>query len=680
MKATTTRKEKQNTHLKRVTLASVERSEKEFPIVAIGASSGGLEAVTELFKNLPPDTGMAFIFIQHLSPDYKSILASLLAKTTKMEVLEIAGLMAIQPNHVYVIPHNKGIEVTDGHVKLIPRSKNSPLNLCIDVLFISLAETHKGNAIGIVLSGNASDGTMGLKAIKQEGGITFAQDNSAKYASMPESAINEGVADFVLSPKQIAAELTNISKHTFQRKKVLKAGAESKIDDNNPSLKIILQLLHKDSGIDFNHYKKGTIKRRILRRMFLYRLNALEDYVKLLQAKTEEVTILYNDLLINVTDFFRDKETFRYLKATLLPRILKAKKTTEPLRIWVAACSTGQEAYSIAMMVTEILGSKFSGKHIQIFATDLSEAAIKKARKGEYAAYELKSVSQKRIDRFFTRVGANYQIVKAIRDLCVFAPHNILTDPPFSRVDFISCCNLLIYLDADTHTKILTTFHYALNDAGSLMLSKSESIDSNQLFLQLNKNVKIFTRKRSVHTLPALISGNRPHVMTKPVSALSKKVTTPVSIPNADITINSILFSRFMPAYVVINHSREILQFKGNTYPYLEHTTGKATLNINNMARPEIAFELRDAITKAIETKQEIKKTGIELTTGTLNFNITIDVIPFLTPEEDSLLLVIFTEQNVVPYKDIKGSAHISQGAQGRLKKCRTSWLPYVRK
>ena len=309
---------------KNLSAKSGEAKENTFPIVAIGASSGGLEAVTELLKYLPSDTGMAFIFIQHLSPDYKSILVSLLTKSTKMLVQEIEDMEHIMPDNVYVIPYNRGIEVTDGHIQLIPRSKNATA-ISIDVLFTSLAETHKENAIGVILSGNASDGTMGLKAIKQEGGITFAQDNSAKYNSMPESAINEGVADFILPPKEIALELGRISKHALKRTTNLGNGTDHTIDDNHPDLKAILQLLHDGIGVDFSHYKMNTVKRRILRRMFFYKLNTFREYIKLLKTNNSEIGVLYNDLLINFTDFFRDDEAFLYFKNNLFPKLLKSK-------------------------------------------------------------------------------------------------------------------------------------------------------------------------------------------------------------------------------------------------------------------------------------------------------------------------------------------------------------------
>ncbi len=620
---------------------SATKNETSFPIVAIGASSGGLEAVTELFQNLPPDTGMAFIFIQHLSPDYKSMLVTLLAKSTEMAVQEIVDMERMEPNNVYVIPHNKGIEVTDGHIHLIPRPKNGPA-MSIDVLFTSLAETHAEDAIGIILSGNASDGTQGLKAIRQEGGITFAQDNSAKYSSMPESAINEGVADFILSPKEIALELGRISKHIIARKKSLKAGNGNAIDDSDPDLRVVLQLLHEGVGVDFSHYKMNTIKRRILRRMFFHKFNTMRQYVKLLKTNGNEVNILYNDLLINFTDFFRDTEAFEYFKTTLFPKLLKNKKPNETLRIWVAACATGQEAYSMAILLTELLGNKYQGKQVQIFATDLSEPAIKKARTGEYSKHDIGGVSPKRLARFFAKSGDNYRIVKSVRDLCTFAPHNILSNPPFSRIDFISCCNLFIYLDTAMQKKALATFHYALNDGGSLILGKSENMASSQLFSGGNREFKVYTRKDGVRSLPDL-NVPPPVISVKEELPETKREHDLIAAP--ETTINSILFSRYIPAYVVINHALVILEFKGPTTKYLQHTTGRATLNILNMARPEIAFELLDAINKAILTKQEVHKQDIEIKNDAVLSIVALDVIPLKISGEEPMLLIVFTEQ-----------------------------------
>ena len=622
--------------------------ENTFPVVAIGASAGGLEAVTQLLQNLPPDTGMTFIYVQHLSPDHKSILTSILAKSTLMKVQEVTNRILMKPDNFYVIPPDKDMAVLDGHIKLMPRRKDRIANLPIDTFFCSLAEKHRESAIGIILSGSASDGTRGLRAIKEVGGLTFAQDDSAKFGSMPKSAIASGAVDFVLSPKEIARELTRLSKHDFMRGDVPPAGDE--IENSNPDLRIILTLLHKETGVDFSHYKMATIKRRILRRMLLNKLKALREYAKLMTEKSDETNILYQDLLINVTGFFRDNDAHQYLKTTLFPRMLKNKGKDETLRIWVPACSTGEEVYSIAMTLLEIQKSKPTDIPVQIFATDLSANAIAKARVGEYSKHELKSISPKRLQRFYAKSGDNYRISKLVRDMCVFAPHNILRDPPFSRVDFISCCNLLIYLDTAAQKKVVGVFHYALNADGYLMLAKSETIGaSGNLFTRINNKFKIYSRNKNSakRILPKLKTG----ILT---SLAEKKVTThvrkrkPAPEYGFDTTIDGILLSRYVPASVVINHAMEILLFRGTTDLYLRHSSGKASLNIVKMIRPEIAFDLRIAISKAIKTRQTFRKSGIEMKVEAASRMISIEVIPLAIEWEEPLLLILFTESELV--------------------------------
>ena len=311
-----------------------------FTIVAIGASAGGLEAISKLLQNLSSNTGMAYIYVQHLSPDHKSMLVSLLSKKTEMKVQEVENMEKMEPNNVYVIPYNKEIKVTDGHIKLIPRPKNKPTNLSVDLLFSSLAETHKENVIGIVLSGNGNDGSRGLKEIKLAGGITFAQDDSAKFGSMPTSAIAEGVVDFILSPKEIAQEIISLSKHSLVKRTTLKVAPEDEIENSDPDLKIILQLLHKRKNVDFSHYKMNTVKRRVLRRMLIHKIKTIKLYTELVVKKNNELDLLYKDLLINVTDFFRDTDAFMFLKKMVLTKLLKSKIPGETLRIWVAACAT----------------------------------------------------------------------------------------------------------------------------------------------------------------------------------------------------------------------------------------------------------------------------------------------------------------------------------------------------
>jgi two-component system, chemotaxis family, CheB/CheR fusion protein len=639
---------------KKKVLVKTEAKENTFPVVAIGASAGGLEAMMELLMNLPANTGMAFIYVQHLSPDHKSLLTEILSKKTKMKVQEIDDMDKIEPNNVFVIPYNKGIEVTDGHIKLIPRSEVGTA-ISIDILFTSLAQAQKERVIGIVLSGSASDGTLGIKDIKQEGGLTFAQDDSAKFTSMPHSAIASGAVDFILSPKEIALELVRLSKHPLTKSIGVKIGEENSIENHDPDLKSILSQLDKATGVDFSAYKMNTIKRRIIRRMFLYRLKTLGEYAKLLTQKNEEIDILYQDLLINVTSFFRDTDTHKYLKENLLPKLLKRKKPGETLRIWVPACATGQEAYSISMMLLEIQGNLVTNIPIQIFATDLSHHAIGKARIGVYTKEELETVSPNRIQRFFTKTDSSFQVNKAVRDICVFAPHNILSDPPFSRLDFISCCNLFIYLDTSAQKKAVNTFHYALNNDGFLMLGKSENIShSANLFIGFNKKYKIFSRKLNLgtRTLPSLVLKSKQQTTSEKhipfVNRNTPQKNSTIQYDILDNAIDAVLLSDFMPASVVINHQMDIVQFRGTTDLFLRHPKGKATFNILKMARPEIAFELRNAISKVIKSEDRFRKSGIEFKINDVLKIISVEIVPLKIDSDEPLLLILFTEQEQI--------------------------------
>jgi len=645
-----------------------------FPIVAIGASAGGLEAITQLIENLPVDTGMSFIYMQHLSPDYKSVLAELLSKATKMKVFEAKNRVQIKPNTIYVIPPGKEMMVKEGHIKLTPRKKNLIPFLSIDAFFNSLAEQHKERVIGVILSGSATDGTFGLKAIKHEGGLTFAQDDSAKFNSMPKSAIAAGAVDFVLSPKEIARKLVNLSKLGYIKREVLKNRKEDDIENENVDLKFIVHLLQSGVGVDFSLYKMNTIKRRILRRMILNKKKTLKAYSTFLSKNSKELNLLYQDLLINVTNFFRDTAAHLYLKTTLFPQLLKNKASGETLRIWVAACSTGEEAYSMAMTILEIQGNKSTNKNVQIFATDLSEQAINKARIGEYTAQELMAVSPERLKRFYTKSDGGYRISKTIRDMCVFAPHNVLSDPPFSHVDFISCRNLLIYLEKAAQKRVLSMFHYALNDGGYLMLGESETIGTlGNLFAHINKKFKIYSRKKNTgaRALPEAAMGlRRTSFPKKTIIALPEKHATINSV-DLDKAIDSLLLSRYVPASVIINYDMDILQFRGTTSLYLQHPSGKASLNILKLIRPEIAFEMRTAIHNAIKTKQIIKKSGIEIKVDSLSKIISLKVVPLNINWEEPLLLILFNEQEKTEVREnhAKDSKNSSLQKDRKIKK-----------
>jgi two-component system CheB/CheR fusion protein len=637
-----------------------------FTVVAIGASAGGLEAITLILKNLSPTTGMAFIYVQHLSPDHKSLLTPLLSKVTQMKVQEIEDMDKMEPNNVYVIPHDRDIEVTNGHIKLIPRPKNKTSNLSIDVLFTSLADTHKENVIGIVLSGNAHDGTRGLKEIKQAGGITFAQNDSAKFNSMPHSAIAEGVVDFVLSPEEISNELNTISEHSLMKQTAKKEVPEDEIDNSDPHLTTIIELLHANKNVDFSNYKMNTIKRRILRRMLIYKMRTIEQYAQLLVQNSQEAELLYQDLLINVTEFFRDNEAFLLLQNTIFPKLISNKLPGEKLRIWVSACATGEEVYSIAMVIAELLTNETNQVTFQIFASDLSIEAINEARIAEYTIKQLANVSPERIQKFFIKTKDKYRISKNLRDVCIFAQHNLLNDPSFSRMDFISCRNLLIYLDVYAQQKAIATFHYALNDGGCLMLGKSETIgNSVQLFAPIDKKYKIYSRKKNAST--QRVADTTPRIMQ---TNLMDKANITTALPkkmqvsnngNLSTVFDSVLLAQYVPASVVINYDLDILQFRGNTHLYLQHASGRASLNILKMAHIEITFELRNVIHNAIKTKQTVRKTGIEMN-GNKTENeiriVSVEVAPLNTDGEEPLLIIVFSE-----YKQIE--THHEAGKNG---------------
>jgi two-component system CheB/CheR fusion protein len=621
---------------------------KSFTVVAIGASAGGLEAFSLLLKKLPSDTGMAYIYVQHLSPNHKSLLTTILSKITKMKVQEIDNMEKMEPNNVYIIPPNKVIEVINGHIQLLPFIKKNIPNLTIDFLFSSLAETHKENVIGIVLSGYANDGMIGLKAIKDAGGITFAQDETAQASSMPKSAIASGVVDFILSPEEIALELVHISKNGFAKQKNNKK--EIAVLNNNYDLNTIFELLLKQTGVDFSHYKMPTIKRRVNHKMQQYGIKTIEEYVKLLLKKNNEIEILYTDLLINVTSFFRETETFKFLKTDLFPKLLNSKSSEETLRIWVPACSTGQEAYSIAMIIAELQENKTNKIPVQIFATDLSEEAIRDARIGEYSQSDIDAIPKKYLSRFFTKEGDNYRIIKELREMCIFAPHNILRDPPFSRMDFVSCCNLLIYFDSAAQKKVFASLHFALNDGGFLMLGKAESIGtSSLLFTLINNKFKIYSRKNNLGVrkiLELTPRFTRINMSSKKTNITSKNIS--VNQESLENAIDSTLLSNYMPACAVVNKDMEILQFRGPVSSYLEHASGKASLNILKMARPEFAFELRNAINKAIETKQCVYKSGIEIKIDSVLRLMSFEVCPLKIEWDEPLLLIVFKPQELI--------------------------------
>jgi two-component system CheB/CheR fusion protein len=633
---------------------------KNFPVVAVGASAGGLEAFNELVKHLPVDTGLAFVYIQHLDPTHESMLTSILARSTSMPVQEAVEGMKIKPNNIYVIPPNREMTLTSDTLKLSIRPSRPKNHLPINEFFLSLAANYKEKAIGILLSGNPPDGTIGLKAIKAAGGISFAQDNSAKFAGMPKSAISDDAVDMVLSPKRMAEELMKLANEHDRYQMALQELTEETIADRDENLLNILRQIYHLTGVDFSHYKINTIKRRIIRRMILSKIETLEEYVHHLKAHSNEVNQLYQDLLINVTSFFRDDEASDYLRKTLLPKIVQEKSPSEPLRIWVPACSTGQEAYSLAILMLEVLGEKAATTSVQIFATDLSELAVNKARLGIYTKDELAEVSPARLNRFFIKIDGSYRIIKSIRDLCVFATHNVLKDPPFSRLDIISCCNLLIYLEPVLQKKVMSTFHYSLNSSGYLVLAKSETIGaSGYLFSQSDKKYKIYAKKKdaAAKAVFELSYRNPDEQQTEPNRNRNVFIKSKIEDVDLDKTVDQLLLKKFTPACVVVNGDLDIVQFRGSTGLFLEPSPGKASLNLLKMARPALGLELRNIVFKATKSGQQEEKSWVQSVKDNESSKISIEAVPIKNEKDlvEKYFLVIFREE-LIPLPDsLKG-------------------------
>ncbi|HEY9832810.1 MAG TPA: chemotaxis protein CheB, partial [Stenomitos sp.] len=619
-----------------------------FPVVGIGASAGGLEAFTELLNYLPTDTGMAFVMIQHMPPESESALSVILSRETQMPVHEVQDGMAVAPNQVYVIPPNVSMTIDQGVLKLKPRPRNNALFMSIDMFLLSLAEERGNKSIGVILSGADSDGAKGLEAIKAAGGITFAQSQeSAQVESMPNTAIATGQVDFILPPNKIAQKLAEISHHPYI---VNRPTTESEILSSAVSqdaIANIFNLLRKATGVDFTHYKLTTLNRRIGRRMLLYQLEQLEDYVRYLQSNPAEVTALYHDLLIHVTSFFRDLESFKALKSLVFPVIIQDKMPGTPIRIWVAGCSTGEEAYSIAICLLEFLADQFPRLPIQIYATDISESTIEFARNGIYTPSQVANVSPERLHQFFVQVEGGYQVSKAVREVCVFARQNLIGDPPFSRLDLITCRNVLIYLGTPLQKKLLPMFHYGLKPTGFLMLGSSETVgDFTDLFTLCDKKNKIYAKKltTSPPTIELTATPFSPAIFYPQPAAIEQ-------LP-ADLELqreaDRIVLNQYAPAGVVVDANLEILQFRGQTSPYLEPAPGRASLNLLRMAKEELRRELQTAIYQARQQKLSVKREGIEVREGNRIRHITINITPFQVGETQECCLVLFEDAPVM--------------------------------
>ncbi|HEV2749190.1 MAG TPA: chemotaxis protein CheB [Gemmatimonadales bacterium] len=607
-----------------------------FPVVGLGASAGGLEAVTQLLGGLPADPGMAFVLIQHLDPDHKSMLPELLSRATKLPVQEAQEGMRVESNHVYVIPRNASMVISAGLLKLTPRQKEVRKYLPVDHFLYSLAEDQKSKAIGVILSGTASDGALGVRAVKAEGGITFAQDeSSAKFPGMPQSAIATGCVDFVLPPQNIAQELAALSRHPYVRLREPSSTTEAAPEETD-SLNSIFRLLRSATGVDFAHYKPATIKRRVSRRMAVHQMEHIGEYARFLSDHPEETARLHEDLLISVTEFFRDAPAFLMLQTRVFPRLVKHRPANSPVRIWAPGCSSGEEVYSIAICLLEAVAEAGGEFDIQIFGSDISDLAIERARAGLYPFNIRQHVSPERLERFFVKREAGYQISKRIRELCVFAKHNLTKDPPYSRLDLISCQNVLIYLGVPLQREVVAVLHYALKPGGFLLLGDSESLGTLETFFEpQDKKVKLYAKK---------LTGP----VARPEPATEGLRDTGPSLPDLvrrRVAGDPLVLQRYGPPSVVINENMEIVSFRGDTSPYLLAAPGAPPRQLLKMAHGTLAAILRSTIGEAKKLDKAVQRKDLRVESEGWSKNFNLDVMPITSSHgTERLWKVLFHE------------------------------------
>lgn len=657
-----------------------------FPIVGVGASAGGLEAFGQLLKKLPLDTGMGFVLVQHLDPKHESALTHILSQTTLMPVCNVVNDQLVEPNHVYIIPPNTNLSIANGVLKLQPRPKSRTPHRSIDLFFESLALDRRELSIGVVLSGTATDGTLGLEAIKVAGGITFAQDSSAKFDSMPRSAVGAGCVDLVLSPSNIADEIAWIAKHPFIAGQPLEFSVRTQVDleqatahqDNDAPIQTdesklpsgeetksegaegsdgytkTLSLLRNHTGMDFSLYKSSTIGRRIARRLVINRKDSLDGYATFLQGNTKELDALYTDVLINVTSFFRNPEVFDALQRDVLTKLLH-QPGEDPIRVWIPGCSSGQEAYSIAIAFMETSEKSPRGRNLQVFATDLNEKLLEKARIGLYPKTLSDEIGPERLSRFFVEEQGGYRVSKSLREMVVFAKQNLFVDPPFSRMDLISCRNLLIYLGPSLQIKAIPTFHYALKAGGFLLLGASESIGSfTELFEPTDKKFKIYTKKAaptpllhlpaSRNRMQAAYPGRRESAplagQPKPMDGVSFELS-------AQREADRILINQFAPPGVLVSADLQVLQFRGSTGEYLEPPVGKASFNLLKMAREGLMLPLRAVIEESKKENKTTRRENVRMNHNGEARAVNLEVIP-LKNIPDACYLVLFEDSKGV--------------------------------
>ncbi|MGA9882550.1 MAG: chemotaxis protein CheB [Candidatus Acidiferrales bacterium] len=655
----------------------------DFLIAAVGASAGGIEATGALLHHLPPDTGIAYVVVQHLDPKHPSILSELLAKETKMPVREVKDGVRVEPNHVYVIPPDTAMSISDRVLRLSPREESRVGRMSIDHFMRSLADAHGNQSIGVILSGTGTDGTLGLAEIQAQGGVTLAQDETtARYDGMPRSAIVAGAVDFILPPEGIAQELARIARHPYvainhRQEAELAGGQEEGIGS-------IFQLLRRATGVDFTHYRQSTIRRRIHRRMVVHKIDQLPDYVKFVLTNPAEVKALYQDMLINVTSFFRNPKVFEELKSNVFSAVLKRRHPHSTFRVWTPACSSGEETYSVAIAMLESLGERVQEVPVQIFGTDVSEPSISKARSGWYPENIQGDISSERLRRFFTKADGGYRISRAIRDMCIFAQHNLLSDPPFSQMDLICCRNLLIYLEPHLQSRAVSIFHYAIRPHGFLVLGNSEGIGSSgNLFSTEDRGLRVFSKKSTALRQPPAFPMGRQmeHSELDSPHGIAKVPDPSWNYLEAQKDFDRRLLTQFSPAAVFVNDDMDIIHTRGNVGRYLKLAPGRASLNILKMAREGLVIELRNALARAKKDHRSLRKYSVEVKVGNGNgsdnggrgsatkesiVSVNFEVVPInVGGLRERYYMIVFTEaQEPTTTRKPRGASRVSRGSE----------------
>lgn len=626
-----------------------KNSQNDFYIVSIGASAGGLEAIEQFFDNMPANSGMAFVVIQHLSPDYKSMMVEILSKHTDMPVLHVEDGALVQPNHIYLIPSKKNITLFHNKLFLTEKDLSRGFNLPIDIFFISLAKDQGQKAIAIVLSGTGSDGTRGIRAIKENDGMVIVQDpTTAKFNGMPNSAIATGLSDYILPPYSMPQELLKFIQHPYITKTPQNLSAEK---DENTLFKI-LSLIREQLDVDFTEYKESTVIRRIERRMGINQIEKMTDYLRYLHRNSEEIRVLYKELLIGVTNFFRDPEAFEALYNNVILKIINKKPQGSSVRVWIAACSTGEEAYSIAILLAESIQKLDKRLSVKIFATDIDKRALEYASIGIYPESIAADISAERLHHFFVKKeDKSYQVSRQIRQMVIFAPHNLTKDPPFVKIDLVTCRNLFIYFQSQLQEKVLKYFHFSLKQQGFLFLGSSETIGDNvYLFSSIDSSKKIYQYKSGYHAnienLPNL-KEKRPDIPAAIYTVPKYNRLRPVT-PEKQLSelISEALAEEYIPACIITNENLDVLHIHGHLEAYLKFPQGQMTVNLIKILRQDISMILSTAAHNVVKHhKKLLYHLQFKVEEGVRDINLHVQPLRLEPNDEQArLLLIVFEE------------------------------------